>query len=201
MYSGCAAAEYGSRSNRPVDTGKDGGIPGRPPGYRACVGFGAPLSAHVVPRQFRVLHEIDDDSFFTSQLREDPFKSLGSKDYVFIRRSDDGWGTKQPMAWTGGTKWSATICRTQTFIARVSLFRTPEFTRFGTILSEIDFYGIELETLCRTRQCWRCLFKGGLPNSNRFRTHNSNDYAGYPPKKWQCPARATSAAAPGHLVE
>lgn len=181
--------------------GKDGAVAGRTLGYRAmCRLWSGRLQRMSFLDNYKFYMRLDDDSLFTSPLREDPFKTLESKrlDYAFVRRSPDIFGAQALKAVTlNHGKWSGNTNSPYTnfHIANVSLFRTPQFKSFANDLDKNKIFmkfrvgdallhSAMLEMFVQSR--FIQLTK--LPYA-----HNSNDLgAGYPPKEWDgsCPTRA-----------
>jgi len=184
--------------------GKDDGVPGRPLGYRAmCRLWSGRLQRMSFLDKYDFYMRLDDDSFFTSQLLTDPFKTLQSQnmDYAFIRKSPDPHGAEQLKVITNNHgNWSGNTNSPYTnfHIARVSVFRTPKFVAFWDDL--------ERNKMFMKSRVGDALLHAALlemfvqPRVIQLKTlpyaHNSNDYGNaYPPKEWnaECPSRAKTA--------
>lgn len=178
--------------------GKDGGIGGRPLGYRSmCRLWSGRLQMMHFLDNFEFYMRLDDDSFFTRDLHEDPFhiaKHAGL-DYLYIRKSDDAWGIqplKKVAAAHGTFKGDGSSPYTNFHLARVSIFRSDKFQKFW---ADLEAQHIFFKSRVGDALLHNVMLELFIP-TNRIKTmpkmpyaHNSNDYAGYPPKHWhrECP--------------
>ena len=140
---------------------------------------------------------LDDDSFFTADLKKDPFVQARDEqlDYMFVRRQDDphGHSALQTIAskhgnWSGSTNSPYTNFH----LARVSLFRTSHFLKFW---GNLDQERLFMKHRVGDALLHSALLELFIPSlrikkvPNLPYAHNSNDFSGYPPKNWhsECP--------------
>ena len=192
MYSGEALPPNTSPSD--VDSwnqGKNGGVPGRPLGYRSmCRLFSGRLQSLSFLDQYDFYMRMDDDSYFKGPLKKDPFdefKKLGL-DYAFHRRASDPHGIhklREIIKEFG--KWSEIDPPYNNFhIVNVSVFRSHKFKKLWDRCNE--------EKLFMKYRVGDALFHGALLEAFNLKykqfdwltyIHNVNDDPNYPPKHWE----------------
>jgi len=210
MYSG-AALEHGldiKQFNR-WNLNLDGGIGGRSIGYRAmCRLYSGRLQNSEFLRGFKYYMRIDDDSFFTSDLKFDPFKEMNSKklQYAYRRKAHDKWGNvrmwelaspymnavslqnMRQMGLISTNAYTGAQPYNNFHVASVKMFQHREWAMymrdversFGFFKYRFGDANIHAIAMGMLLQPKEVAVWGDLPYS-----HNVNDMQGYPSKLWK----------------
>jgi len=210
MYSG-AALEHGlqiKQFNR-WNLNLDGGIGGRPLGYRAmCRLYSGRLQKSQFLSGFKYYMRLDDDSIFTSDLKFDPFMKMDTNKlkYAYRRKDHDTWGivkmwdlaspymnasslqNMRQMGLISKSAYTGAQPYNNFHVASVQMFRHREWalymrdveSSFGFFKYRFGDANIHAIAMGMLLQPKEVGVWGDLPYS-----HNTNDMPGYPPKIWK----------------
>eukprot|EP01052_Picozoa_sp_SAG31_P021961 SAG31_NODE_1724_length_7442_cov_3.433533_1_plen_703_part_00 len=190
--------------------GLDGGVAGRPVGYRSmCRLWSGRLQHMPFMQSFEYYMRLDDDSFFTGPLSFDPFVRMKEQhlQYAYRQRMVDHWGIDKlwelasPVMTTdklrnmeemgmlsSGAKYTGSQPYNNFHVASVRMWNTPEWLRFADLV-ERNFGFMKYRFGDANVHA---IAMGMLLNPSEVAqwsdlpyAHNTNNLPGYPPSAWK----------------
>jgi len=195
----------------------DGGIGGRPIGYRAmCRLYSGRLQNHGMLRDFQYYMRLDDDSFFTSDLSFDPFVKMKTMklQFAYRRQAQDSWGIKRmwelalpymnaeslrnmrQMDMILGPEYTGAQPYNNFHVASVEMFQRPTWQRymrdteraFGFFKYRFGDANVHAIAMGMLLQPKEVDVWNNLPYA-----HNVNDLDSYPPSNWNAECKSHAA--------
>jgi hypothetical protein len=210
MYSkGALERGFTSDQFKRWNTNLDGGIGGRPIGYRSmCRLWSERLQNLEFLNSFQYYMRLDDDSFFTGDFRTDPFQDMKRQglQYAYRQRMTDTWGIKKmwqlalpymnttslmnmrAMGFLDRPGYTGSQPYNNFHVASVKMFRHPLWRKYmGDVEREHGFFkyrfgdaNVHAIAMGMLLQPKEVAVWGNI----RY-VHNFNNMPGYPPQNWK----------------